>query len=410
MLLASCATTKLSGEQLARVAKDWSLSIRASQVIPVYPLTEDLQPGDIFLVQTPIEDQVKIYQDKGFLPLENLIARLHTDGYRDFYRGWPGVVDGAGAPPRVWQFPSGDAAAASFAQAPLAAFPSYSFSVSRSGGLNVAIPVQGVPIGLNLLNSASATGTITMKDAHTYGLPAKTLFDALEAWRKRNIDYLGQFEPVSVNGKEGASKRYFYLRLVNRVYLVRTVDVSLFSNRAAGGTASAEVPQSVGLLNIGNGTDAAKRFDDINRLISGAPGEVSSSAAASDNKPLAGGTVKVAVATSRSISMVESFARPLVIGYLAFDFPVLKGGEIGAPVATLAELEGRPQLPAKAIQYQGCDKNCERLRNWLREGPQNKDKLGQWLLNEGQSIAIADLLTGPYSILRQQAVSNLIGQ
>ena len=76
-LLAGCATQKMSGNQLARVAKDWSLSIRASQVIPVYPLTEDLQqPGDVFLVQTPIEEQVKIYLDKGFLPLENLVTRL----------------------------------------------------------------------------------------------------------------------------------------------------------------------------------------------------------------------------------------------------------------------------------------------------------------------------------------------
>src|SRR4051812_41615507 len=54
-MLTGCATQKMSGDQLARIAKDWSLSIRASQVIPVYPLTEDLQPGDVFLVQTPIK-------------------------------------------------------------------------------------------------------------------------------------------------------------------------------------------------------------------------------------------------------------------------------------------------------------------------------------------------------------------
>ena len=68
-VLSGCATQKMSGDQLARVAKDWSLSIRASQVIPVYPLTEDLLPGDIFLVQTPIEEEVKAYLAKGFLPL-----------------------------------------------------------------------------------------------------------------------------------------------------------------------------------------------------------------------------------------------------------------------------------------------------------------------------------------------------
>ena len=180
--MGGCATQKMSGDQLARVEKDWSLSIRASQVIPVYPLTEDLQPGDVFLVQTPIEEQVKVYLGKGFLPLENLVTRLSPSGYARFYRGWPHVADGDNAPPRPWQFPKADAPDADYSSAPLAAFPTYNFSVSRSGGLNMAIPVQGVPIGLNLLDSASANGTITLKDAFTYALPARTMYDAIQQW------------------------------------------------------------------------------------------------------------------------------------------------------------------------------------------------------------------------------------
>lgn len=179
-MLGACATERLVTDQLARVAKDWSLSIRASQIIPVYPLTEDLQPGDVFLVQTPVEDQVRIYTDKGFLPLENHLARLSIEGYSDFYRGWPHVEDGKNAPPRHWQFPDGQGTQQpNFDNAPLAAFPSYGFSVSRSMGLSVAIPVQSVPVGLNLLDSGSATGTITLKDAYTYALPARTVFDSI---------------------------------------------------------------------------------------------------------------------------------------------------------------------------------------------------------------------------------------
>ena len=82
--LVGCSTTHMSKDQLARVAKDWALGIRASQVIPVYPLTEDLQPGDVFLVETALEDQVKVYSEKGFLPLENLVVRLHPQGYAEF--------------------------------------------------------------------------------------------------------------------------------------------------------------------------------------------------------------------------------------------------------------------------------------------------------------------------------------
>jgi hypothetical protein len=47
------------------VARDWSVVIRASQVVPVYPLTEDVQPGDIFLAQTPIDKQVKLCGHRG---------------------------------------------------------------------------------------------------------------------------------------------------------------------------------------------------------------------------------------------------------------------------------------------------------------------------------------------------------
>ena len=67
ILFASCATT-LRNKQLEEVAKDWALVIRASQVIPIYPLSEDLQPGDVLLVSTPIEEQVALYKEKGFLP------------------------------------------------------------------------------------------------------------------------------------------------------------------------------------------------------------------------------------------------------------------------------------------------------------------------------------------------------
>ena len=34
---------------LERVARDWCLTIRASQIIPVYPLDEDIQVGDVFV-------------------------------------------------------------------------------------------------------------------------------------------------------------------------------------------------------------------------------------------------------------------------------------------------------------------------------------------------------------------------
>ena len=414
--LSGCATEKMSGEQLAHVAKDWSLSIRASQVIPVYPLTEDLEPGDVFLVQTPVEEQVKVYLDKGFLPLENLVTRLPLTGYAEFYRGWPKIGDGIDAPPRVWQFPTPEAVDADFSHAPLAAFPTYNFSVSRSGGLSVAIPVQSVPVGLNLLDSASANGTITLKDAYTYALPTRRTYDAISAWSRDNAEYLKQFEPTTPaqEGKGVPKTQDFYLRVINRVYLVKTVDVSLFSNRATSAAGSAGVPQPVQLLNIANAnTDAAKQFEAINQILANAGSPAPANAAAAGDAgamppPVAvGGSVKLAMATSRSVSFVETFRRPLVIGYLASDYAILKGGMLAAPTSTFNMLEGRAVITGKAIPYQGCDADCARIRPWLKQAG-NQAKLESWLEAKGGAISIADLLTGDHADLRRNAVKDLI--
>jgi hypothetical protein len=268
-LLCGCASQKMSGDQLSRVAKDWSLSIRPSQVIPVYPLTEDLEPGDVFLVQTPVEEQVKVYLEKGFLPLENLGARLRVSEYETFYSRWP-RVDQTRPPPRAWQFPKQDSSDPDFSFAPAAAFPTSNFSVSRSAGLNVAIPVQSVPVALNLLDSAAASGTITLKNAFTYALPARATFDAVRKWCKENADYLKQFPPVVSKDKSRSVENPFYLRVINRVYLVSAVDVSLFSTSGQGFEGTAGAPRPVSLLNVGNATEAAKQFSAINQILPGA--------------------------------------------------------------------------------------------------------------------------------------------
>lgn len=398
VMLSGCSASRMGAQQLERVAKDWSLGIRASQVIPVYPLTEDLQPGDVFLVQTPVEEQVKVYLDRGFLPLENLITRLPLQGYGAFYAGWPDVSEEPPQPPRRWQFPPDGAA--NFSRAPLAAFPTYNFSVSRSGGLSVAVPVQSLPIGMNLLDSASANGTITMKDAFTYALPAHTIFQKLDAWAQENRGYLRQFEPreSEAGGKNAPQK--FYLRVVNRVYLVKTVDVSLFSNRSTGGTASAGAPAKVDLLNIANPTEAKKQFDVINEMLAspGAPGA-----------GLPGGTVRLAMASARAVSLVETFARPLVIGYLAFDYEILPGGKLNAPVSTFLRLEGQGPATGKPIvPFEGCDADCTALERWLDTDDANFDRLKKWLDRRGVNLEPYQVQFGPYAELRALIVKELV--
>jgi hypothetical protein len=113
------------------------------------------------------------------------------------------------------------------------------------------------------------------------------------------------------------------------------------------------------------------------------------------------------MATSRSVSLVETFYRPLVIGYLASDYAIATGGKCASPIPTLDILERRPVAAGQTIEYQGCDENCSRIRPWYKQGS-NTQKLTTWLEREGDGIAIADFLTGDHAALRQRVVKELI--
>jgi len=284
--------------------------------------------------------------------------------------------------------------------------------VSRSGGLSLAVPVQSVPVGLNLLDTRSANGTITLKDAYTYGLPSRLLHDAVLAWSLGSRDFLRQFASVAPAAGDKSPRKDFYLRVVNRVYLVKTVDVTLFANRATAADGSAGVPGKIDLLNIGDGTEAAKRFDEVNKVLARASGPKSDNAVVADESagapPIAaGGSIRVAMATSRSVSMVESFARPLAIGYLATDYRILANGQLDAPVSALPMLEGRKQSQGVPVRYTGCDSNCERLSAWIADQA-NAKKLKAWLERQPTPVAIADLLTGDHPDMRSRAVAELL--
>jgi hypothetical protein len=371
------------------VVKDWSLTIRASQVIPVYPLTEDLQPGDIFLVSTRIEDQVAAYESDGFLPLENLLTRLTPRGYDAFYKGRFGV-GGNPPPPRKWE----EAPATSsppknhnWEAAPRAAFPSYSFTIKRGQGLNLAIPVQGVPVGLSFMNVAKATGTIQIADAYTYGIDLQSLHEQVEEWGADNRVYLGQFV-----AQGDGSEDIHYLRIIARVYLTGKVNISLLNEEARGAAANVGAVKSDTLKELAV-ENSDKDFVAINKALA----EGSDSAT--------GGSLKLTAFSGRSVSMVETFPRPLVIGYLGFDLPILKGGMLGAPVPTQVTLAGGEVLAATPW---GTDFNSERIKKWLKAKAENKAELRKWLDDRGyKEYGLTNVLAGlEFAGLRSEVVKH----
>lgn len=236
--LAGCGMSKQ--EQLEAVARDWCMTIRASQVIPVYPLTEDLQPGDVFLVQLTVDKQQQAYEKKGFLPLDNHLARIAPDGYRDFYKSM--FLMNGPEEPTLPGFLQRDAEGKSnWNSGPGAAFPSYSFSVNRGAGLNLALPISGVPVGLSLLGSQTANGSVTIEGARTIGLDIVSLHRQVAAWASENREFLRKFAPQGDGDPN-------YIRVVTRVYLTGSVDIALSDARSFGSGADAGQARPVDLL------------------------------------------------------------------------------------------------------------------------------------------------------------------
>lgn len=388
-------------QQLANVARDWCLTIRASQVLPVYPLTEDLQVGDVFLVSTPLEDEVKALESDGFLPLDNVVARIQPTGWQVFYNSSYGVSDNS-VLPRQWQFPTPPPAAAPFTTwgtAPGAAFPSYTFQVKKGQGATLAIPIQSVPVGLSLLQTSDAYGTVNISSASTYGLPISMMSPQVNQWAEENQDFVRQYAPRTSTDKHGKQTvERNYLRTVYRVYVAGGVNLSLISNESRGGRLDAGTSTAAKLFDAGSSTEAMNAAQNYESMMN------SLSASVASKTP--GANVQIVSASSGGVAMNESFPRPLVIGYLAFDRPIEGDGHLGPPIPTQARVTGHPV--AEGATVFGTDMNADKLRTWINQSEANRDKLDAWLSKNAANTSIATFLNGSqYELLRKKAIQDL---
>ncbi|HXI73493.1 MAG TPA: hypothetical protein VNN22_24380 [Verrucomicrobiae bacterium] len=337
MLAWICGGCASSETQVQKAAKDWCMTIRGCQVIPVYPLTEDIQPGDIFLVQVPVDQQQRLYKQNGFLALDNLLARLNPDGYPAFYEHnfFPNHSANDLLPGLLRPSGTND----SWAAAPHAAFPSYSFTVRNGAGLNLAVPVEGVPVGLSLLASGAASGTVQIQDAHTVGVDTLSLYRQVMEWAVANQDFLKNY------GSPPDSKNRNYLRVVSRLYVTGRMTVSLKDASSRSGGVDAGVPKPVDLLNpvlpTGSTNTAEATMQNFTSGMNTLSQLVQAAGAAKDaaGNILPGGSLRLTAASSRSVSIDETFNPPLTVGYLGFDCVIGPEGGLGPPIPTHANLD-----------------------------------------------------------------------
>ena len=383
--LTSCASY-LARKNLENVAKGWCQTIRASQVIPVYPLTEDLVVGDVFLVRRPISDQEKDYNCKGFLPLDDALVRLkYSDFSNIYFNGY--WTNGFGVTPhRAPYYTNTDLYTNILTDAPIprAAFPSYSFKAQSGFGLNLALPIEGIPVALSYLNSQQVDGSVTISDARTYAGDFGELFGLLKEWVDASANR-GFLKETAA----GAYPRTIFLRVVSRVYYVRAIDVALHRSGSQGGGAKAGVVNDVSLMS----TNASIAQNYTNVL-----GLLSTMATSAANAAQAGGAVKFVSASESTVGLSQSFDQLLAIGYLGFDVPVNTNGAIGTPIPTFQHLlrtipsPENDFAPATAVPLP-LDLQDRKVELQKKLGTLDNDKASKVLAALGMSVAEKPIIT-----------------
>lgn len=381
-----CATD-LRRRELQNVAKDWCESIRASQVMPVYPLTEDLRPGDVFLVRASQADQDRVWRERGFLPLDDFRTRLKVADFTSMYFDgyWDDTFGGVAHKRPVLQepgkLPDGtiptDRAYSMVVEAPRVAFPSYSFEATTSKGLSLAVPVHGVPVGLNYLGSDRAAGTITIADAYTYAAHPGELHSALLAWVSQ-----GGVRNELRHAAEMVGRPVF-LRVVTRVFLTGAISVSLTASKTDGAGLRAGAGQDISLV-----TSQGTVNQNYEALLAELGRQASKPSAIVDGKSLPGASVKFSAASSRGVSLTEAFDTPLVIGYLAFDVAVDLQGRISPPIPTFQRVTG--QIPDAQLKMNQLSGDQQSMLNQIRalrgmlvepEGPAKAAKAMKYVID-----------------------------
>ena len=379
-VIAGCSKTPADEGSLENINKDWNRLIRASHIYPVYPLSQDVQPGDVFLTLKHIED-TSDWDEPGYLPFDQHLARLYPTGYVSFYTNSFGVGT-AGSVPRNWI--QGD----NWSNAPAAAFPTYSFRIKQGGAGSVSLPIQGVPVGLSLMGAREASGMVTIADSHTYGVDELSL-------RKQVFDYLERHgeEMFKYISAEAAKSNGFFLQVVTRVYTTSRVAVSMFHENAVGGGASAGIaPQAtVPLLDR---TNAAENYSNL----VGAVNATLRGNAAATMAP--GGSLRFSHVSSRSVSLEETFPRPLVIGYVGFS----------VHITNAADFYGRHESRAAmfSIDSQHAYETLQGVSNYVSELKSADDRdLYSNALRNLNDIRTVDPAPGTIGQERDRAVQQL---
>ncbi|MDB5295446.1 MAG: hypothetical protein JWO31_1429 [Phycisphaerales bacterium] len=387
LLSAAGCTQAAKKAEFNRFAKDYSLAIRAQQVIPIYPLQESLKVGDVFLVDRPIEDEPELYDETGFLPLGQYLSNIEM-------------------PVKESDFGK-------------AVFATFTFDIRRGQSVGGGLPISGVPVAFSLTGAQSATASVSLKDATSYRVPEDAIDPRVKEWGKLHQATLKDYAPRYVRDDAGDYQmRYRYARVVTGIWRVKRASVVMNDTSSTGGKIRAGVADNLGLLTAGKDLpeDVTKLTNAVNAALAnatapktpekakGAKSSVATTTPATapagggaaaakpasqpaDDEPAmaAGAQFSAYGVTNSSVSLDETFEVPVVVGYVAVDVPIDYDGSIGShPTETRAR-----------VNLGGRLRNLRLVDEWIQSDPNYYKKLQVWATGnapwlKGEGLVTAD--------------------
>ncbi|MBC7772504.1 MAG: hypothetical protein H7210_08430 [Pyrinomonadaceae bacterium] len=345
--LAGCVSTPRGA-----AAREWSLTLREMQIVPVFPPREDVYVGDVYVVD---QDELKLFEEdfgashEGFLPISILAAHIPLQQDTSiFYNARPSFprTDLSNDDPSNAAQPTEEATdvytRGDVSRLRIVGFPEFMSATITQGDIAAFIPTEAVNIGAAAGFTQSQQVKISVPVAESYAYPAAQAFKAAEAHlAESGINKVMGVDPALV-GDGGVMG---HLRLITEVYYTRVIDVSFFNSQSRGARVDAKINAPPGLTAPEVPPPAepppASPFDDPAPASADvAPPDAASTAAdlvsslntqldAAMASQVPGGKIRFLSAGAYGVAMRRTFERPVAIGYRGLLIEVQRKGKDG---------------------------------------------------------------------------------
>ncbi|AMV47796.1 hypothetical protein [Paraburkholderia caribensis] len=367
VFFAMARSAKRDAEQSRHVdwiVVQWTEMMRTYNINPVYPPTEDIHVGDVFGLSNDVDPQTNSPKDGGLFSTAKVAFVPMQKQLETYYSAVPVFPETPAQPASeagIWrQLPAGSSCKGDSCTSPddgsppqsvfepagkltrlsIVALPGFSINRAMFSKVEAGFPQDMFKAVLG--GSASNDDIISIKvhGAETYGVPAMDALIALKLFcspsKKTSLECYHSNVSTALGSASGAAPSSTSVAIVYRLYMTRSIEYTFGSSSAIG-------MQAKVLLDLQK--EAANREVAVAKAAAASAGS-----APSDVKPktaseameaarskleqsleeqtsaraIPGGTLSVGSISDSGVSIIETFERPVAIGYRSVVLPTIE--------------------------------------------------------------------------------------